>query len=93
MHQSDLSFAPRIQPCSMELQTKVEDAKVEVPETDASIFGPSMATPAPPPLPPARNLSSQSGYESKILFINFSWVIPCFLKVEDAKVKVLETES
>ena len=49
MHQSDLSFAPRIQPCSMELQTKVEDAKFEVPETDASIFGPSMATPATPP--------------------------------------------
>ena len=30
----------------MELQTKVEDAKVEVPETDASIFGPWLATPA-----------------------------------------------
>ena len=74
----------------MDPQTKVEDAKVEVPETDASIFGPSMATPAPP-----RNLSSQSGYESKILFINFSWVIPGFLKVEleDAKVKVLETDA
>ena len=53
MHQSNLSFAPRIQPCSMELQTKVEDAKVEVPETDASIFGPWLTTPAPPPPPHA----------------------------------------
>ena len=39
------------------------------------------------------NLGSQSVSESNILFINFSRYIPVFLKVEDTKVKIPETDT